>query len=136
MVLFGQSAGGQSVDAYSYAYMEDPIVHGFIMQSGSSAPLQSHAGQSLGHGSSTKTELWKRFSQTLGCGDLNCLRSKPVDDILKVAYEQGTKTASTLPSFGLIFDGRTLFNDTDKRSREGRFVKAVSHDIACVSSQI
>ncbi|KAF2192861.1 alpha/beta-hydrolase [Zopfia rhizophila CBS 207.26] len=34
MILFGQSAGGMAVDKYSYAYLDDPIVKGFIAQSG------------------------------------------------------------------------------------------------------
>ncbi|KAF2638735.1 alpha/beta-hydrolase [Massarina eburnea CBS 473.64] len=34
MILFGQSAGGMAVDKYTYAYPTDPIVRGFIVQSG------------------------------------------------------------------------------------------------------
>jgi acetylcholinesterase len=34
IVLWGQSAGAASVDIYNYAYRSDPIVSGFIADSG------------------------------------------------------------------------------------------------------
>ncbi|KAF1949170.1 alpha/beta-hydrolase [Byssothecium circinans] len=39
MILFGQSAGGMAVDKYAYAYPDDPIVKGFIVQSGAASGL-------------------------------------------------------------------------------------------------
>jgi cholinesterase len=37
ITLFGQSDGGAFVDLYSYAWKKDPIVHGFIQESGSAS---------------------------------------------------------------------------------------------------
>ena len=34
IVIFGQSAGGASVDYYNYAWKDDPIIAGSILQSG------------------------------------------------------------------------------------------------------
>ena len=34
ITIFGQSAGGASVDYYSFAYTKDPIVNGLIEESG------------------------------------------------------------------------------------------------------
>ena len=39
ITLFGQSAGGASVDYYSYAWTSDPIVAGFIPESGTAFGL-------------------------------------------------------------------------------------------------
>lgn len=34
ITLFGQSAGGMSIDLYNYAYLNDPIIKGTILHSG------------------------------------------------------------------------------------------------------
>jgi carboxylesterase type B len=34
ITLFGESAGGMSVDEYSYAWGDDPIVHALVPMSG------------------------------------------------------------------------------------------------------
>src|ERR1700744_528475 len=75
MVLFGQSAGGASVDLLKFAYPKDPIVRGFISESGvASNPGGPPANTSAG---------WWITSQKLGCGGIEageatlaCMRSK------------------------------------------------------------
>jgi cholinesterase len=39
ITLFGQSAGGASVDHYTFAWTDDPIVSAFIPQSGTAVSL-------------------------------------------------------------------------------------------------
>ncbi|KAH6871540.1 carboxylesterase [Thelonectria olida] len=85
ITLFGQSAGGISVDYYSYAWTTDPIAHGFISQSGTATSLVQ----------STKAEAstnWFNASAALGCGNsssdhnqvFECMQRKPAADMLSV----------------------------------------------------
>jgi cholinesterase len=49
IIIFGESAGGGSVDMYAYAWTEDPIISGIIPESGS-VPLVSSPGAPPGQG--------------------------------------------------------------------------------------
>jgi len=83
ITLFGQSAGGGSVDYYSYAWIDNPIVKGFILQSGTTAVLPQL----------TKAEAstyWFNTSAAVGCGNsssdhdqvFECMQHKPATEIL------------------------------------------------------
>jgi carboxylesterase type B len=74
IILFGQSAGAEPIDLYSYAWTADPIVKGLILQCGT-----------IGLGAYPKeyTEAsWSNVASTLDCGDspsisnsvLQCMR--------------------------------------------------------------
>jgi carboxylesterase type B len=62
ITLFGQSAGAVSVDYFSYAWTSDPIVAGFISESGTAIGL----GQTT---AANAEALWYEVSATLGCGN-------------------------------------------------------------------
>ncbi|KAJ5604443.1 alpha/beta-hydrolase [Penicillium lagena] len=112
ITLFGQSAGGQSVDFYSFAWTEDPIVSGFIIESGFAydAPAANMSG-------------WFNTSLQLDCGGpeagiktLECMKTKSYMDILSAV--QGY--------FGPTADNRIVWaNYTSQRIR-GAFVKRAS----------
>ncbi|KAN0091824.1 alpha/beta-hydrolase [Hyaloscypha variabilis] len=121
ITLFGQSAGGASVDYYSYAWTADPIVAGFIPESGTAIGLgQTSANQSAA--------LWYNVSAKLDCGDassdgatvLACMRTKNYTDILK-ALPSSTVTGST--GFGPTIDDVVVFSDYIARSTAGNFIK-------------
>jgi cholinesterase len=115
LTLFGQSAGAASVDHYAYTYASDPIVSGFIMESGAAGfgkPLPSNNGES-----------WYNTSATLGCGTnlttssseiLSCLQQKDVKDLYAAIGSN---------SFGPSVDGITVFADYPALSRAGKFAK-------------
>lgn len=127
MVLAGQSAGSAAIDLYSYAYANDPIVKGFIMQSGTMA-LASGGGQALPNGpppSSPATNTsagWFNASTALGCGGftsdpatvLTCMQSKNVTDIV---------TATTTIGFQPAADNISVFTDYEARTAAGNFSK-------------
>jgi cholinesterase len=116
ITLFGNSAGGTSIDYYSYAWQSDPIVNGFIAQSGVATSFLNPAPPD-------NTQAWYTLTQALGCGDastgvlvtLHCMRSKSMSDILSAS-------AATAP-FGPTADGRTVFPDYVSRGMSGRFIK-------------
>ncbi|KAL4815008.1 Alpha/Beta hydrolase protein [Aspergillus spinulosporus] len=107
ILLFGQSAGGASVDAYAYAYPEDPLVSGFVLQSGT---------VSLFNNADTAHANWNRLSTAVGCGagdgSLACMRKIPFPRILD-ALSNGSYT------FTPVVDNRTVFSDYTARAKGG-----------------
>lgn len=127
IVLAGQSAGSASLDLYSYAYADDPIVKGFIMQSGTKN-LANGGGAALPNGPpaaspATNTSAgWFNASAALGCGGstsnpatvLTCMQSKNVSDIV---------TATTTIGFQPAADNISVFTDYEARTSAGKFTK-------------
>ncbi|KAI4134893.1 MAG: hypothetical protein LQ341_005952, partial [Variospora aurantia] len=116
ITLFGQSAGAASIDYYSYSWLNDPIVNGFIAESGVSESFFSPAA-------SNNTAAWYGITKTLGCGDssagvpatIACMRQRPMVDILAAS--------ATAPPFGPTADGKTVLADYSAPGNEGRFIK-------------
>jgi carboxylesterase type B len=87
ITLFGESAGGGSVDHYSFAWAHDPIVSGLIPMSGTVTGLNPRPA-------SLATSLWHNTTTALGCGNptttppsspkaiLTCMQSLPPTAIL------------------------------------------------------
>ena len=121
ITLFGQSAGGASVDYYSYAWTNDPIVAGFIPESGTVIGL----GQATPEQSAKQ---WFNVTSTLGCGDassnsddvLTCMRGKNYTSILAAIPSSGS---SGTDGFGPTIDNVVVFSDYLNRSAAGNFSK-------------
>ncbi|KFY33215.1 hypothetical protein V494_07825 [Pseudogymnoascus sp. VKM F-4513 (FW-928)] len=115
LTLFGQSAGSASVDHYGYSYASDPIVSGFIMESGAAGfgrPLPLN-----------NAEAWYSVSSTLGCGTndtasypdmLSCLQKKDFKELFAAIGSN---------SFGPSVDGITGFDDYPALSKAGKFAQ-------------
>jgi carboxylesterase type B len=123
IILFGESAGGASVDYYSYAYTKDPIVTGFIAESGTA---------SMG-GAKDNTDAWYKASEKLGCGgsnstatgNLNCMNSKSMQQILEAIKPPGSVPALGIGDFAPVADEKTLFSDWKQRRETGAFIHKV-----------
>lgn len=87
ITLFGESAGGTSVDHYSYAWKDDPIAHALIVQSGNVARIGGRTAEQA-------RMFWLNASQALGCGKCGnqtthdqqihgCMMTKPAGDIAR-----------------------------------------------------
>jgi cholinesterase len=136
MIMFGQSAGGGSVDMYSFAYPQDPIVYGLIAESGTATnpppnpngpPPNSSAG-------------WWESSHSLGCGGIEageatlaCMRSKSWQEITDTVPRRGVTANLGNGNFGPTLDNKTVFSDYNKRRAEGAFAKIVSLVFHCVA---
>ncbi|KAE9367175.1 alpha/beta-hydrolase [Stipitochalara longipes BDJ] len=128
MVLQGQSAGAASIDFYSFAYAADPIVQGFIQESGvmslagGGGGVQLPGGPPPGADQSNITAGWFNASAALGCGSstsdpatvLSCMQTKNFTDIV---------TATTNIGFQPIPDGISVFSDYPARFAAGNFSK-------------
>lgn len=116
ITLFGESAGGSSVDYYSYAWASDPIVAGFIVQSGTATGF----GQM---GNATANQLWLTTAQRVGCpiigasqdAILTCMRGKSAADIIAALPDTGLGITGGLP-FGPVVDNLVVFSDYGART--------------------
>lgn len=124
ITIWGQSAGASSVDYLNFAYPDNPIVHGIIMDSSSSL---SNSGSATSIGDSF-TNLAGHF----GCGNLsatnefNCM--KKIDQLRIEAFLKKYEDAGTEPSFsfGPMADNVTVFANYTERFISGNFSKVVS----------
>src|ERR1700744_911543 len=99
MIMFGQSAGGGSVDMYTFAYPKDPIVKGFIAESGvATNPKVLATNSSAG---------WWITSQKIGCGGIEageatlaCVRKKTWQQVLDGLERRGVTPNLGAGGFG------------------------------------
>jgi cholinesterase len=128
ITLFGESAGGSSVDYYAYAWAKDPIVAGFIVQSGTAMM------HDLFKPATIKSDAWFKMSQKIGCGgkeagvaSLKCARSKPANQLLRgMPGPSGKGFKSIVPAFAPTADEKTVFSDVYDRAKKGIFAQKVS----------
>ncbi|KAJ5671981.1 Carboxylesterase type B [Penicillium longicatenatum] len=124
ITIFGSSAGGASVDFYSYAWAHKPLVRGLI----------SHSGTAFSYIPNTMEQSAKAFyniSASLGCGDrsddrvLECMRQKPWQDIFNISNSYPQMPSATVPEpvFHPTADEITVFSDYKKRAAEGKFAR-------------
>ena len=121
MILFGQSAGGSSVDMYTYAYPFDPLVKGFIAQSGVASNGVVPTGSNFTY-----------VAQQVGCAnetstpdaELECMQNANATAIIEVYNKyNATLNGGLALSFSTAADNQTRFsNYTDLRQR-GLFAK-------------
>jgi carboxylesterase type B len=116
MVLWGQSAGAASVDKYAYAWNDDPLVRGFILDSGTAD------GFALGGQSVTN---FTYVGQQLNCTQqdqdalFKCMQSADANAMISILNTyNATAHGGVSLSFGPVADNQTSFsNYTDRRAR-------------------
>jgi len=116
ITLFGQSAGGASVDAYSYAWASDPIAAGFIPESG------TIFSWGLPHSQAAALNSWNAVAGNLGCNSssdstvvLACMRQQTWTAILE-AVPAASGTAAMLGKFGPTVDDTVIFSNYSERT--------------------
>ncbi|KAL1296499.1 hypothetical protein AAFC00_000011 [Neodothiora populina] len=113
ITLFGESAGAASIDYYNHVYMDDPIIAGSIMESGSTT---------LGNATSniTAAALWKGLAANCSCGTGNesqvlaCMRDVPIAQLVEYA--------AAFP-FNPSVDNQLVFQNYTKLRDQGAFIK-------------
>lgn len=123
ITLWGQSAGAMSTDYYNYAYPEDPIISGVILDSGT-ALLQS-SFDDFQHTNFTFV------AEQLGCGslspiaELTCMRnvsSTEIEGFLKAYNDNGTRPGV---AFNPVIDEHTKFSNYTARTLARNFTLVV-----------
>ncbi|KAF1986735.1 alpha/beta-hydrolase [Aulographum hederae CBS 113979] len=127
ITLFGQSAGAAGIDYYSYAWKNDPIVAGFIPQSGTVTSFNYPPA-------AKNTASWWTTSATLGCGNSNsttttalaasivCLRKISFRALLNATIITDP-TAATLGNFAPTADNLTVFPEYFSLRSTGQFIR-------------
>ena len=110
------------MDFFSLAWTADPIVNGFIMQSGSAGIMPTL--------SRDPSSNWYDLTKKLGCGGVesgnqtvDCMRQKPFEDITKAT---GSGSSFTTP-FTPTADDKVVFKDMAARKKAGNFIKKVTY---------
>ena len=128
IVIAGQSSGSVAVDYWNFAYVDKPIVSGYI----------EHSGNSLGFGLNSNElalQHWYQISSLLGCGakgdTIPCMRA--IENVTaieeattKIPPPPSSNPARTSPIFQPTPDGKTVFDDYKARYEKGNFSRLVS----------
>ena len=116
MVLWGQSAGAASVDKYAYAWNSDPLVRGFILDSGTADGF-ALGGQSVTNFTYVAAQL--NCTQQNPDALLECMQSSDADAMVSILDDyNATAHGGVSLSFGPVADNETSFsNYTDRRAR-------------------
>ena len=124
ITLFGQSAGGASVDYWSYAWKNDPIVHGLISEAGTAQSFQPNSA-------AQSAQAFYNASKLLNCTGtdaydpsiLPCVRSKSTSAVLAALAKVPAPPTIALPAppFQPTVDGVTVFADYNALASAGAF---------------
>ncbi|KAJ8064694.1 hypothetical protein OCU04_007015 [Sclerotinia nivalis] len=122
IIISGQSAGSASVDFYNYAWVEDPIVAGFIPESGTALSW------GLPNQAENVALAWYNVTEAVGCGGASsgnvtaCMRTKTTTEIIN-GISATSGSGGTLGSFGPTVDEIVVFSNYTERSLAGNFTK-------------
>ena len=126
IIILGQSSGSVAVDYWSFAYVDDPIVAGYVSHSGNAFSFPTN-------NESLAAAHWYNASAILGCGSsgdvLPCMRNQTWQAIEAagqlVKPPPTTDQARSQPAFQPTIDNVTVFTVDEYASRlsNGNFSK-------------
>ena len=128
VTVFGQSSGGVAADWWTFAYKDEPLINGIVMESGNAFSFPMNSAE-------LQASNWRNVSATLGCNSsedtIECVRGKPWQDVLAAAAARlpaapGGNPVRSTPAFYPTIDNQTVFGDYASLLKEGRFAKVVS----------
>ncbi|RYP22994.1 hypothetical protein DL767_008919 [Monosporascus sp. MG133] len=121
LVLWGQSAGAIATGYYAFAYQDEPIVSGFIMDSGTE--LVDRTTHDPTH------SFFSWVASQVGCEkpsaeeELACMRrvdAKRVEDVIQIQQDSGRAPYIT---FQPVVDDRIVFSNWTERAAGGHLTK-------------
>ncbi|KAL8995953.1 MAG: hypothetical protein Q9169_004426 [Polycauliona sp. 2 TL-2023] len=123
IVIAGQSSGSVAVDYWSFAYIDDPLVSGYIQHSGNAFSFGLNNNE-------LAVRHWYDVSELLGCGRegdmLPCMRA--ISNVTAIVEAVGgiepppsSNPARVPPVFQPTPDGVTVFDDYRARYERGDF---------------
>lgn len=123
MVLGGESAGAMGTEMFAYAYPDDPIVRGLIMESGEAATMVPDDGT-----------LWASVTEALGCQssdpleELTCMQGVDGYTLKRTLSPNELNPYSSPPKTNPTIDNVTYFGPVGYAAlgAAGKFAKLVS----------
>lgn len=121
MILWGQSSGAASVDAQNFAFPDDPIVQGFISNSGS---VLFAPGTGFGTVDPTHSNF-TTVAKGLGCpsdpeAEASCMRTKPAEEIIDFLTRYSVGMTTPPLNFLATPDDIIAFSNYSGRYEQGR----------------
>ncbi|KAJ7448494.1 Alpha/Beta hydrolase protein [Mycena latifolia] len=129
MVAWGESAGAIAIDYLNFAFPADPIVQGFIMESGTALfPLATKT-------SATAQVNFAEVASQLGCGALDavaqvdCLRGVPWEAIEALLAANATLSFLPVPDEHIVFANYTARYGTGALARVPAIIGTNQHEL-------
>ncbi|KAJ2902886.1 Para-nitrobenzyl esterase [Zalerion maritima] len=124
IVISGQSSGGVAVDYWTYAYQEDPIIHGLIAHSGNAFSFPVNADE-------VRVANWEEIVGTCNCTGaadaVACMRDVHWEDLKEAAAGVSSSSSSSVlrsvPAFYPTPDEEVVFEDYAALTEAGGYVK-------------
>lgn len=128
IVLWGQSAGSISVDYYNFAYPEDPIVSGLIMDSGTAQTEFVVSPDTKVVITDTKHTNFTFVAEHVGCdglsddppAQLSCMRGVDAKQIEQFVAQYQESGASPGIVFMPVQDNSVIFANYTERALQGQ----------------
>ncbi len=120
MTLWGQSAGSIAANAYTYTYIDNPIIHSTISTSGTVfTPRSGWQSFDTSHSNFTFIAI------KAGCSgnaeqQLACVRTKPAAALQHLVNKYQNTTV-----FKPVIDEKLVFSNYSRRAIEGKIAKQV-----------
>jgi carboxylesterase type B len=118
ITLWGQSAGGVSVDMLTYAYPDEPLAAGVFMQSGTAMVNVTYPDKQY--------QNFTYVAKNLGCNftgdalaELECMQAVPVVRLMNFVGEHMESGTGPKMRFPPMPDNRTVFFNYTERSEKG-----------------
>ena len=121
ITLWGQSAGAMSTDYYNFAYLDDPIVSGLIMESANALlPLGADIADQ-----SNFTFVAEHFgcSASSASAEIDCLRNVSSTDIISFLKSYSDEGGAPALSFIPVVDNLTKFANYTARALAGNYTQ-------------
>ncbi len=121
ITLWGQSAGSMSIDYYNFAYPDDPIATGLIMDSGTALLTFTNTD--------TLQTNFSFVAHQFNCGssnpqqELECFRNVNSTSIINFLKSYSDNATQPSLAFVPIYDNLTDFSDYPARTVSGKFSK-------------
>lgn len=127
ITIWGQSSGAEGVDMYNYAWLNDSIVKGLIMNSGTAF---------IEDGSGPRYSNFSYVASQLGCGNNNSAQEelacmKGIDAVELENFIAKNYNGGSTPSlaFGPSADEKIVFSNYTDRVRQGKLTNVVSKNV-------
>lgn len=128
ITIWGQSSGAEAVDMYNYAWHNDPIVAGLIMDSGT-----AFTESALGTGAEPRYSNFSYVAGQVGCGggqshqeELVCMKKVDAGAIEQVIADEVNGGSLEGLAFGTSADDRVVFSEYTDRALQGKLTRVVS----------